>query len=330
MTNKKINIIFLILLVLPFLVYYVLFPMFFGVNTNRAKTITAPSLPQIGGIREESYYSDATYNNGVTGNTNESISDVREFMKVFYSSTIYSYRNVMADAELVKEAVKLNDGRVNNFSSSDFSAQISFLVPKSKLDDFRKKIKNTINQKLIFENITETNLLGEKQNLENREDQIGKEKEQADSYKNLAAKQLTVLNSEKSKLSSLQNRVKNLNSYDENYYTVKADLESQIQIAKTKVSSAQGTYNSYLSTFQNLKDINDSNQEHLNSENDKFDDKLETVSGNISIRSVDTLEYVQKLYPDLYYLFHPVSLYLLVLIVVYLIIARRKKTAIVG
>ena len=95
------------------------------------------------------------------------ISDTREFLKTSYYGQIQT-RRVAEIVDDVKNEVRDVEGRVDSLSSSEKYGSISFVVPKSRFEEFRIGVEALTHRKLYAEDISSDNLLNQKQNLEQR------------------------------------------------------------------------------------------------------------------------------------------------------------------
>ncbi len=282
----------------------------FGVDTNRAKTITAPSLPQVGGIRGEGYYNEQSlpHNSG-----QPALSDKREFNKITYSGTLKT-TELEETYERVKEKVKKYDGRIDSDNiNTNSNASISFLVKKSNFYKLEEEISKIGYAKLYEKNINSVNLLSQKQNIEEQQNNLiegvntleNNEKEIKSNYvKNLATlnSQVNTLSREIADLKYIKNNAQNPSQE----FLYEKDLQitskqSQINLLKVQINKLTAAYNTNLTNAQsNLKQQNQFLNSNIKQENNFLDD-VETVSGNI---------YLQKInYIDMFNVYSPINFF---------------------
>jgi hypothetical protein len=175
------------------------------------------------------YYPD--YNN------QQSVKDTREFLKVNYSSQIQT-RNVPDTVRNVENTIHSVDGRIDSSNHSEKSGFISFVIPKSRFYEFKDTIEGLTHQKLYTENISSSNLLGEKQSIEQQGSNITL------SLSSLMASQKTLTTSHNAQLASLQQTLatasndvkpviqKAIDDENQAYTVSNSRLQAQIDVQK--------------------------------------------------------------------------------------------------
>src|SRR3989344_2652461 len=113
------------------LVILVVFGLVIGIilnslSTARMKSVSSPET----GMAFPDYYNDQS-----------DITDTREFLKTSYSATLKT-RDVPEMAKEVKNAIRDVEGRIDNINSSEKYGQISFVVPKSRFEEFRSAVES--------------------------------------------------------------------------------------------------------------------------------------------------------------------------------------------
>ena len=98
-------------------------------------------------------------------NRQPDITDTREFLKTSYAGQIKT-RRVGEIVNDVKNAVRDVEGRVDSLNSSEKYGRVSFVVPKSRFEEFRSAVESLTHKKLYSEDISSQNLLSQKQSLE--------------------------------------------------------------------------------------------------------------------------------------------------------------------
>lgn len=101
------------------------------------------------------------------------VADTREFLKMNYNAAIRT-RNVAELTGRVQTTVRGFDGRVDAVNSSPKSAYVSFVIPASKFDAFKKEIESFANYRFIATDVSTENLLPQKQAIEKQRTQIQK------------------------------------------------------------------------------------------------------------------------------------------------------------
>jgi hypothetical protein len=218
--------------------------------------------------------------------------DTREFLKTNYSAQIYT-REVREVVEEVESIVHETKGRVDEISSSEKHGRVSFVIPKSNLSEFRDEIEEITNEKLYTEDISSQNLLGQKQNIEERTE--------------VTSKTLVELEEEKEELDlghaariqSIQTQINALQSELNTVRSAKAEAESDEEINKLnaqeislvqKISAVQSEqtkenqeYFSKNATLVKQIERVDSSLDSLAEEDEEFLDNIETVTGHVNV-----------------------------------------------
>ena len=265
------------------------------------------------------------YNYG--GNQQPSVTDTREFQKVSYSASIKS-RAVKDTITNVNNIIKGADGRVDSLYSSEESGRITFIVAKSKFDAFRDQMEKLTHEKLYSETISSTNLLGQKQGIEQ--------------WQNQATTSLADLNKQKASLIVAHAKTVNqingeLQNIQSALVTVQAKLEtatsstviatlkneesflaSQAETQREKLSLENDNYSVQAKTLDNLIAGENNNLANANKQDTLFGDNIETVSGSVYVSWVSMWELV-KIYSPI----HP-TIIIIILIIIGWIILKRK------
>lgn len=325
MSIKKINILFAVLLILPIAIHFILSETI-GVNfltmfsPRNYKTITAPSLP---GMTGRNMYEKDSVRDSFYQNVESSISDMREFIKTSYSSNIYSYNHVSELAESVKDLVIINKGRMNTFNSSETYANLYFILPKSTLSDFRKDLKKLTYENLIDETISETNLLSEKISLEREEMSLVKIEEEIKKFKGYAQEIVNDNARYRELIKATESQIANLSVNDPEYKLKLSQYKNEITEYQKSISGGNLAYNDYVNSYTAYEQKLKESKKSLETKKEKFDDKIETVEVRINIAKVSALGYLTKLFPPVGFLFHPLSIYSIIVVFGYWFV--RKK-----
>ena len=263
------------------------------------------------------YYQDGT-----------SVEDTREFMKVAYRAEVKT-RDVKDATGDVKNAVRDAEGRIDNLNESPKSAYISFVVPKSNFENFREEIESLAHEKLIAVNVSASNLLSQKQNIE-EQDKNAKERlasfetqlkdltaRHNQTVKNLQTnleannlelahtRALIATTTESSSLSVLRNQEanlvasiaalnKNLKSENTSYTADKQNLDSQIAWVKTE-------------------------QENIAEQDENFTDNIETVQGSVSIEWISYWGLAKVFSP-----IHPTWVIIILAVLTWYLLSRKN------
>jgi hypothetical protein len=232
------------------------------------------------------YYSNSTVS---------TISDTREFNKVSYSGNIRT-REVEDIAKKVTALVHAAGGRVDNSSASEYSAYISFVLPKSNFESFQSDIVSLVNPKLYTKYINQNNLLNQKQNIEtNQADNATQiaatEKQKSDlttSHKKTLASynasliqvknQLVYINTQLQKATNTSD-IEDLKGQQKNFLSLQSSYNSDI-------AQENSSYNTSLNSYNASLEYLNKNKTDLVKTDQKFTEDVETVNGTISINHI--------------------------------------------
>jgi chromosome segregation ATPase len=213
---------------------------------------------------------------------------------------------------------------------------VSFVIPKSKLDDFRDEIEAITHKKLYTENTSSQNLLNQKQNIEERTDLTNKslsdlqsEKSKADAeYKKEIAslqaqlKEITLTaQTTKGQLDAKQSAVDGTPEYSEkkmlayNYDALSgqiASLKNYIAEKNTKYTQNKNRLDSAIGQFNNQLG-------EIKKDDKAFAENIETVNGSVSIQWVSLWQLAKVFSP-----IHPIIIILLLVIIVWYILKRLR------
>lgn len=239
------------------------------------------------------------------------VTDTREFLKTNYSAEIYT-RDVPEMVENVEDAVHRVDGRVDSMSSSEKFGRVSFVIPKSELSEFRDEIEELTHRKLYTESISSQNLLGQKQKIEQRTEDVVKSLEELEQEKgDLDSSHSQRLGSIQTQINALQNQLNtvradkgDLDEDDEDYSQELSDIENQEDSLADKIASLQKerTNENREYTRRNnelVTSINDKggDLELLAEEDTDFMDNIETVNGYVNVSWINLWNLVGKFSP---------------------------------
>lgn len=261
------------------------------------------------------------------GGTEEiSINDNREFIKTSYSSN-FKTRDVSKLVNDIKNVVKGSDGRVDRLNTSPKNGYVQFVVAKSKFDSFRDEIESLTHKKLYFESISSENLLGEKISIEEQivdiEQKLANLINQKEILKNNHDKKVSSINKEitriKSELiairavlavSTEQNVIDSLKIQESSLVTQQANQNKLL-------TNENNNYNRDNSNLDNQISNANNNLVNINKVDDKFTDKIETVSGYISVNWISNWEMAKIFSP-----IHPTIVVIILVIILWIILRK--------
>ncbi len=266
-------------------------------------------------------------------NGNGSITDTRQFMKINYSGTIQT-RDVKDVARDVRGIIRDMEGRIDNETVNEQYGQISFVIPKSNLNNFRDEIESITHKKLYVENTSSQNLLNQKQIIEEQSSHAATTLEQLQESQSILTKKhnQTIANL-KSELAATQKKIAMVNSNiaaylpppsgDTGYLaeqntqlTIYLNEEAQI---KQKIDNENTNYQNQnkmlvdkiASTNNTIKDIN--------TQDKKFTENIETVNGSISMQWISVWQLMKIFSP-----IHPIIIILVLVIILWYILKKLR------
>lgn len=245
------------------------------------------------------------------------IGDTREFLKTSYSSNIKT-RDVQSVVTKVKNIVKGNDGRVDNISSSELSGYITFVVPKSKFEEFRNEVEALTHKKLFAETSSSQNLLAEKQSIEEQTTNIKKNlqslEDQKDSLKVSHDKSVASINKElqsiRAELNKIRKQIAETTDNDA-LNSLRSQESSYVSRETTQKQYLSSENNSYTAQNANLESqikFQNNNLENVNKQDENFTENIETVDGSVSVEWISIWQMIKA--------FSPVSPEILVIVLV--------------
>lgn len=235
------------------------------------------------------------------GRNNADITDTREFLKTDYSANIAT-RDVQRDVDKVEDAIKSVDGRVDSLSSNEKYGRISFVVPKSDLSEFRDEIEKIAHAKLYTENISSTNLLNQKQAIEERAEYVNQsltelettlEEEEA-SYLTENRRLQGELSRLQSDLSDVQVAIAGLQEDQSSDFlaTRLTELKADIAAAQREITNNNRQYTAERNTLSTAIERAGGEVTAVAAEDTDFMNDIETVEGYVSVRWVSVYEYL--------------------------------------
>ena len=258
---------------------------------------------------------------------NSDITDTREFLKTSYYSTLKT-RNVSEIVKDVKNAVRDVDGRIDNLTSSEKYGHISFVVPKSRFEEFRSEVEDLVHAKLYTENITSQNLLNEKQSIEERTDvsvaalaKLELEKQ------NLLTTHNTEIGKINRGLASIQNQlveVRKQKQLTDDSLVFSSLVNQEVQLTQIEATflDEKNQENQIYNSKNNLltQKINQTKTQlaNLGKEDTKFENNIETVIGSVDVRWISLWD-ITKLFSPI----HPAIIIILALFLVRWLLVRK-------
>ena len=256
-------------------------------------------------VNNSQYYNDQNNNGNVT--------DTRDFSKKSFSATLKT-RAVDEVARQITKLIKSKDGRIDSSDISEESGYISFVIPKSNLDDFEGEIKTFVNKNLYSQRIISQNLLGEKKNLERNQEATSNTISSLESSKNSLKNQYVKASSElkatlttqKTKqvnlLSSISQKQDTLNSEtNQNIQSsILSELEtlrqaqtlnsSEMKVNEAKLTDLTSNYTRELTALGVSQEQQQKELSNLGVQTNNLLDNVETVQGTVNIQKISYLE----------------------------------------
>jgi len=321
--SRRKMIIFVVILILGF----VLFSLFnrknnqynnIGVvNETQSKGgISAPSAPSISPTYYPNQYETS------------SVKDTREFMKVTYGASIKT-RDVKSAMRDVKNSINEAEGRIDSLNESTKYSYVSFVIPKSNLNNFKSEIESLTNEKLYTENSSSQNLLGQKQSIEQQQtaaaDSLAQlQKEQKDlttKHKQIVSDLQTQITSIKNQLVAVRasipatsdvNVLATLRNQEYNLSQQEASLQQNINIENSAYASSNLSYNNQ---------INNVNAQltNIKKQDVQFTDNIETVNGYISVNWISLWDMAKIFSP-----IHPTIIIIVLMLLTWYFLSRKN------
>ena len=287
------------------LVILAVFGLVIGIILNSLSTARMKSAPSIE-TGMAPLISDGRFAYPDYYNEQSDITDTREFLKTSYSATLKT-RDVSEVVKEVKNAIRDVEGRIDRMNSSEKYGQISFVVPKSRFEEFRSEIESLTYAKLYTENISSQNLLSQKQGIEEQTENILSTLESLKKQKDdLALKHTQVINSINREITRIRAELANVRSTmagatEPSVITLLRNQESSLTgqeiIQKQKLS---GENNNYAVQNQNLERliINENNNlTNINKQDSQFANNIETVNGTVRIYWISVWNLIKEYSP---------------------------------
>lgn len=231
------------------------------------------------------------------------IKDSREFLKISYSSTIQAL-NVESTTASIKTSLNGFDGRVDSYSEDSQDSYFNFVIPQNHFEAFKQQVKNIAGSKFYLENVQATNLLSQKQGIEQNT------KTTQDSLKDLQNQQAQVTTSHNQEIARLNSQVAAKNNQlqavqaELKINSMNADLQTQAQTLINQITSLKNNIAGENYSYQDdtryynfqIQDAQDK-LKNLSQQNSDLVDDVATVSGSIRVYHVSWYEYINIYFP---------------------------------
>lgn len=254
--------------------------------------------------------------------------DTRELMETRYNASMKT-RDVNKLANQVQTIIRGHGGRIDNLSTQEKYAYISFALPKDKFDQMMAQLKDLVPKKMYTETIYAYNRLAEKQSIETSAEKITEEILRLQTEK----EELTATH--ETKADEIQNRIDALTASIDTQKKLKAatsnptkiaDINAEIdrltaekRTAETELKTLNSRYEIDLGRLdRSIKRQNDA-LDNLDVRDETLSAEVETVTGTINIQWVSIWQII-KIYVPI----KPIIIGLIVLVTLYLLFRRRK------
>ncbi len=236
------------------------------------------------------------------------ITDTREFLKLNYSSNIKT-RNVSRIIREVGLLVQQVSGRIDNVNDSEKYGYISFVIPKNNFFEFKSEIEEITNKKLIVENTSSSNLLYQKQDIEqrmeNEEESLSELRQKKINLDNFYKQQIKSIEAQittlESQIQALKITIENTGENDQGALNL---LRQQLATSLTRLTTLQGElskankdYRTQINQINSQIERAERNITNLNEEDISLINNVETVDGYINVRWVNLWELSNELSP---------------------------------
>ncbi len=297
-----------------------------GSSRNITGSNMMPSVPSINdnGLYNSEMMPPDYYDRGYQKPT---ITDTREFLKTNYSADIKT-RNVSKVIKDVTNIVKGADGRIDNSYSSEKSGRISFVVAKSKFDDFKNQIESLTHEKLYTETISSENLLNQKQNIEEQTGNIvntlANLQSQKTNLENQHTQSVSVINKELTRIKAELVAIRAVMSTSteplvlESFTKQESSLVKQENTQKTKLINENNSYVAQSQSLDNSISNYNNGLTNVIEQDSQFTDNIETVNGSINVGWVSLWE-IAKIFSPI----HPTIIVIALVILLWIYLKRR-------
>lgn len=236
----------------------------------------------------------------------DDVSDTREFLKTYYQATIRT-RQVAKLATHIQTMARGYGGRVDDISVNKESAYITFVVPKTKFEDFTQELRGLVSPKFIEEIISAQNLLPEKQRIEKQTDSAIRAVDE------VQAEREQLIKNHNTAVIELQNKINSFNpriAYARQQYAAATSTDIKLELGKdvsywvTQQMYAKKQLTEENAQYEDAIRLNDSDllasQEKLGGWYQADEDLLanvETVEASVSLRWISVWELIDLYVP---------------------------------
>lgn len=254
--------------------------------------------------------------------------DTREFLKIDYHADITT-RNVEKQNRQIETMIRGYGGRIDQSNYTHEYANISFVIPKSSLEAFKNELRESMPESFYSESSYSTNLLPEKQFVEQQTDKT------QDTISNLQTKKRQLTSNHNNKISNWQGQINTIardieilskeittDTLRQEIITLQiADLNTQINSLRQKIATENSQYQNNLYYLNN--DITNANSQlkYLDDQDQKILDNVEMVEGSVSLRWISLVDVV-NLYIPIYWILMIIPA---ATIIVYFLFGRRQE-----
>lgn len=258
------------------------------------------------------------------------ITDTREFLKVRYYSQIKT-RDVHQTVRNVKSIIHESEGRIDNETSSEKRGYVSFVVPKSEFEDFRKEVESLTHKKLYTETVSSENLLGQKQNIEQQMQvatsslaSLEQQKEtldtQHDQVRDMIVSELTT---KKNRLSTVRQLIQNIED-EERLIELRLEegsLLSSISRLEQELVQEDKSYAKQATILVAQINKTQDKVDQVEERDNQFANNIETVNGRVNVNWVSYWGLAKIFSP-----IHPSILIVILVLIGWYILYRRGHT----
>ncbi len=265
-------------------------------------------------------------------NEGEDITDTREFLKTTFSFDIKT-RNVGKMHTRLKTIIRGYDGRIDNSNLNEKYASISFVLPKSTYDSFVEEVTEIFPEKFITIHENSTNLLGQKQNIEDQTEYA------SSTLETLKIERIDAIKKHEDKKSASLKEMgrleKNMNILLDQRKTISSTEKEALKKIDDQISYLRKIHNDVASDLmramtQHKKDLENFDNQIKNKENNLIElgkqdteliNNVETVNGTITLQWISLFNMV-----NLYIPFTKILIIFFIgIIIFYLLFGRKSK-----
>lgn len=260
------------------------------------------------------------------------ITDTREYLKTNFGLDIKT-RKVEKMHTRLKTMIRGYDGRIDSANLNERYANINFVLPKSTYESFIEEATEMFPEKFITLHENSTNLLGQKQNIEQQTEYA------STSLDNLKMERTDNIKKYDEKYASLNKEISRLQRIMENIVeqrkTVSSTEKETIKKLDDQLNDARQTHNDFVSELlrtmtQHEKDLENFDNQIKNVENNLIElgkqdtqliNNVETVNGTITLRFISLFEIVNLYIP----VYKTIIIICILIIIGYFLFGRKQK-----